>query len=129
MTDDQPVPSETLYANLKGSIERLTWPADRQVAYLDDILGHLTEAEDASCYGNDELALELGDNLPILPNLIEAGLLKIEAVDILEPLDRFLDEYSGKGHPGFWVREALYNDERWDEVRKLARTALTAFER
>ncbi len=123
------VPTETLYTNLKASIERLTWTADQQVAYLDSILGHLTKAEDTSGYRNDELALELEDNLVTLPNILDAGFLEIKAVDSIKPLDTFLNEHSGKENSDFWAREALYHDERWNEVRKLARTALTAFGR
>ena len=129
MTTDQPIPTETLYTNSKGSIERLTWTAEQQVAYLDSILGHMTEAEDASGYGNDELALELEDNLFILPNLLNAGLIQMETVDSIKPLDIFLDENSGQENADFWARDALHHDERWNEVRRLARTALAAFSR
>ncbi len=129
MATDQPIPTETLYTNLKGSIERLTWTAEQQVAYLDSILGHMTAAEDASGYGNDELALELEDNLFILPNLLDAGLVKMETVDLIKPLDIFLEENSGQENADFWARDALYHDERWNEVRRLARTALAAFRR
>ena len=129
MTTDQPIPTETLNTNLKGSIERLTWTAEQQVAYLDSILGHMTEAEDASGYGNDELALELEDNLSILPNLLNAGLIQMETVDSIKPLDIFLEENSGQENADFWARDALHHDERWNEVRRLARTALAAFSR
>ncbi|MEH6714268.1 hypothetical protein [Parasphingorhabdus flavimaris] len=127
MATDQPISTETLYINLKDSIERLTWTPEQQVAYLDSILGHMTEAEDASGYGNVELALELEDNLVTIPNILDAGFLEIEAVDSIKPLDTFLGKYGGQENADFWARDALYHDERWNEVRKLARTALTAF--
>lgn len=129
MATDQPIPTETLYTNLKDSIERLTWTPEQQVAYLDSILGHMTEAEDASGYGNDELALELEDNLFVLPKLLDAGLIKLETVDLIKPLDIFLEENSGQENADFWERDALYHDERWNKVRRLARTALAAFRR
>lgn len=128
MTDGQPIPTEILYRNLKGSIERLTLAADQQIAYLDSILGHLTTESDASGYGNDELAIELAENVYLLPNILDDGLLTEEAVEAIKSLDDFLEENSGQKNADFWRRDALYLDEHWNEVRRLAKVALSFFQ-
>jgi hypothetical protein len=75
-------------------------------------------------YGNDELALELGDILPAAGHMQEWGEISDAEVAAVKPLDRLLTKWSGSANSDFWRREALWTDERWEEVRRLAREAL-----
>ena len=94
---------------------------------LAETLAHL--ADDASAQERylrkigtwpslDELALELDD-------VTGSDVVAEAAGPLLQRLSETLDEMSGAGNARLWEPDALHNPE-WDEVRRLARDALTA---
>ncbi|GAA1717735.1 hypothetical protein ACFTSF_41110 [Kribbella sp. NPDC056951] len=106
MTDN----SRQLIALLRA-VARLALPAADQEAYLAGIgVGDLA----------DELALEVED----APQLgVQLGLTQAE-LDLLTAIDQLLDQMSGPGNEKLWRGPALHTDERWAQVRQLARQFL-----
>ena len=111
---------------LRQAIANLAAPAEAQDAYLVSILGHLAP-DGGRGYGNDELALELGDSFGPAPDMLECGEITQEQIDAVLPLDALLEKWSGKENSDFWIRDALWTDPRWEEARLLARQALKLF--
>jgi hypothetical protein len=116
----------TRYQQLRQAIANLAAPADEQVAWLDAIHGPLAGGTSAAGYGNDELALELDDIYHAAGDMLEHGEIREAEIDAVKPLDELLVRWSGESNAGFWTREALYTDPRWDAVRQCARRALDA---
>ena len=108
---------------LKLALRNLAAPADEQVQYLDELLG-----ADAAAHGNDELAQELNDAFASHLDMRERGFLSEEQIVAIRPVDDLLGRLSGDGAPGFWKRDALATDDRWEQVRRAAQAALRKLE-
>ncbi|ROP27703.1 hypothetical protein EDD30_0394 [Couchioplanes caeruleus] len=73
----------------------------------------------------DELALEFDDGFRLVPTFIERGWLNATALPVLAEIDQHLSFMSGEHNAGLWQVEALARRTEWNQVRMLARTALT----
>lgn len=73
----------------------------------------------------DELALEFDDGYRLLPAFLANGWLKQDSAEALEEVARALTAMSGRENEAVWAVESLASDSRWEEVRQLARKALT----
>ncbi|MEQ0560469.1 hypothetical protein ABJI51_15380 [Amycolatopsis sp. NEAU-NG30] len=93
--------------DFRAALVRLTWPAERQQAWLREI-GVPGAA--------DELALEFDD----FRESVEHG----AAAPVLAELDRLLTRMSGAANAHLWTAEALTTEPDWQRVRDLAGTAL-----
>jgi hypothetical protein len=116
----------TRYQQLRQAILRLSWGADEQHAYLESILASVSGAGSGVSYGNDELALDLDDIFCAAEDMRERGEISDAEVAAVKPLDALLEKWSGSSNSDFWRREALWTDERWQEVRAYAQQALAA---
>lgn len=116
----------TRYQQLRQAVVRLSWSADEQHAYLESILAHLSGVGSSVGYGNDELALELEGIFLAAGHMREWGEISDAEVAAVAPLDSLLAKWSGSAHEDFWLREALWTDERWEEVRACAKEALAS---
>ena len=117
----------TRYQQLRQAIARLGSTADEQHAYLESILGHLTPDGDATGYGNDELALQFDDICMAVGHMQDWGEINQDEIDAAKPLVELLDKWSGEQNADFWRRDALWSDQRWDQVRLCARQVLLAY--
>ena len=72
----------------------------------------------------DEMALDFDHWVQSVPTYWT--LSKVQAAK-LTALDDFLNKMSGPLHEAFWTDEALFSDPRWEEIRKLAESALVSF--
>ena len=108
------------FERLRDAIANLAAPADQQDQ-------HLTNQGFTADYGNDELAHEFDDIFSAAGHMEEEGELTPRQREAASPLDGLLKQWSGSLHADFWRREALWSDARWDEVRRVAREALTAY--
>ena len=106
---------------LKLALANLAGSAGEQARYLDGLLGN-----NASAYGNDELAQELNDAFASHVDMKERGLLGNEQIDAVRRVDQLLGQLSARTDDVFWRREALATDSRWDQVRIAAKAALRA---
>ena len=115
----------TRYQQLRQSVATLAEPAGEQALYLDLLHAPLTGGGSAIDYGNDELALELGETFIVANDLIEHGELTEAEAAAIRPLDELLTKWSGRENADFWRREALFDDRHWTKIRILAAQALT----
>ncbi|WP_258904005.1 hypothetical protein [Actinokineospora sp. UTMC 2448] len=74
----------------------------------------------------DELAHEFDEGYLLLSAFISNGWLPANAREQFGPIDAALAATSGDGHQDVWAVEALATDNRWEEVRALARNALNS---
>ena len=111
---------------LRDALQRLAATPEEQEAWLTDIFSEVfgEEAKNTHC---DELALELHDLLMASTYLIETGQASKSQIEVVQPLDNYLESLSSQKESGFWGREALFKDKRWEHVRQLAIDALKAF--
>ncbi len=100
---------------LRRSLQRLAAKADEQLRYLT-LLSPIVDV--------DELALELGDVYPVLPQLQSAGLVSSGGAHAIEDLHDQLDRMSGMQHRELWTEDALRSSAEWRAVRILAQRAL-----
>jgi hypothetical protein len=117
----------TRYRQLRQAIARLALGADDQHAYLESILGHLTPDGDATCYGNDELAMEFGDIYRAAGHMRDWGEINEEEIAAARPLDELLKKWSCDRKSDFWRREALWTDPGWEQVRRCAHQVLNLY--
>ncbi len=115
----------TRYEALREALWYLAAPADKQSTYLDELMAPVTGGGSAAAYGNDELALGLDDIFFASNDMIAHGELTETEAAAIRPVDALLTKLSGEANASFWRREALEDDHRWNEVRSLARHALT----
>lgn len=95
----------------REALTRLTWPAERQRAWLREI---------GVAWGADELAMEFDDFYADLGRSVGHG----AATPILAELDGLLSRMSGEVNEHLWVPEALEAEPDWQRVRELATAAL-----
>ena len=100
-------------------VRNLAAPAEAQIAYLRG-LGVAPSA--------DELALELADEMALVPAAVEASELSSEEVEALVQLDDMLGRMSGESNAALWKVDALRHADEWRDVRMLARHALSLLE-
>lgn len=112
---------------LRRAVANLARPAEEQATYLDDLLAPVSGPGGAAAYGNDELALHFEDYFSSADHMLEAGEITLAEVAAAAPLDEMLREWSGQSNADFWTREALFTDQRWDQVRLCAQNALPVF--
>ena len=112
------------YQQLRQAVSNLAAPPQEQARYLDEIFTSLTSGESAAAYGNDELALEFDGIFQAANDMIEHGELFEREKRVVVPLDELLTKWSGPEKAGFWQRDALFDDARWEEVRACAARAL-----
>ena len=96
-------------------LARLASPPQYQIDYLRE-LGVAPLA--------DELALELDDVSPVVPQLVDQGIMTRQQSEAVYAVSRKLDEMSGSQKADLWTLEALLNHPDWIEVRKLASIAV-----
>ena len=102
-------------ANLRFTLQLLAASAQDQISHVlpplhGDIAGEMAE-------NFDNWALSVHTYWTLTDEQTQA----------LNGLSAFFDAQDSAGHPTFWEDEALASDERWEQVRHLARAALAAF--
>ena len=109
-------PNEALQLRemLVFALERLSEPAPRQIEWLTDRSLKLA----------DELALDLDDVMPALPQLIQLGVISPSAEPPLQAVDHLLEQLDAVESK--WDFNALACDAEWAEVRHRAAEALLA---
>ncbi|MFI7011635.1 hypothetical protein [Streptomyces sp. NPDC050145] len=95
-------------------MDRLTWPATRQVEHLR-----------RWGVGPDELALEFDDAYRMVPALVSRGTLPDDVGTRLREVDSLLAEMSD-GTDTAWTDEAMTRSPMWDRLRRAAQEALEA---
>jgi len=102
---------QRLFDNLIKHLIVLLLPADYQKEYFG--FGHI----------GDELALEFENYYTLQKEqYLKYGLINQEQKVILDSLNTFFEERSGKEHEEFW--EGVKNHSDWEIVRKLAKNSL-----
>lgn len=114
----------TRYTILRHAVANLAAPAEAQVSYLDRSFSGLTGGKSAEAYGNGELAMEFDDIFIAANHMLEFGEISRDEISALRTLDDMLTRWSGSGHKGFWAREALFEDPRWQAIRQRAADVL-----
>ncbi len=115
------------YQQLRQAIARLGANPDEQDAYLESMVGHLTPDGGASGYGNDELALEFKDIYMAVRDMLHWGEISQEEIDAAKPLNELLSKWSGEQNADFWQRNALWSDQRWEQVRQCSQQVLLGY--
>ncbi len=72
----------------------------------------------------DELAIEFDQWYQVMRR--RSALFTAKARKLLEDLNRKLDEMSGPENSQFWLEDTLRSDATWENIRDLARHALSA---
>ncbi|WP_342249401.1 hypothetical protein [Sphingomonas sp. OTU376] len=114
----------TRYTMLREAVANLAASAEAQVSYLDSSFSGLTGGKSAEAYGNFELAMEFDDSFVAVGHMLEFGEISQDEIDALQTLDELLSCWSGPSHEDFWVREALFDDPRWQAIRSRAAEVL-----
>jgi hypothetical protein len=109
------ISKEALMARVQEALHWLAEPYDKQI-------DHLKEMKVWPCA--DELALELGDVAPILPEALERGEISREIELAVRQVSDKLDEMSGQENSHLWTPDALASRGHWEAVRSLALQAL-----
>ena len=102
----------------------LSLSAEEQAAFLDREFRSLTGGGDASAYGNDELVELFCDIALAIPHLISINQLTQVEAEAVQRFDTRLNEVCDPQDSAFWMRPALFEDPRWEEIRIAAREAL-----
>lgn len=100
---------------LIAALTRLARPATEQARYLEEI-GTAPTA--------DELALELEDFIPMLPTAVRDGAISDSQALAVKNVSDYLGSFSGFENAPLWEISELYRAPQWEEVRRLASTAL-----
>ncbi|MFE1953760.1 hypothetical protein ACFW9D_25205 [Streptomyces sp. NPDC059524] len=102
---------------LHQALDRLAWPAERQIEHLR-----------RWGVGPDELALEFDDAYRMVPALDSQGILPDDVGARLRQVDSLLEEMSEGADPE-WTHEAVTRSPTWDRLRHSAQAALEALHR
>ena len=86
-------------------------------------LAHLSKGPAPA--GIDELALELGDFLPVVPQLVDEGIMPREVALKVQQLKCQFDSMSDD--LSRWSEEAVRSSPEWKAIRDIANDALTAW--
>jgi hypothetical protein len=100
---------------LIAALTRLALPAAEQARYLEGL---------GSAPSTDELALELDDFVPILPTAVRDGALSENQALAIKNVNDYAGSFSGPGNARLWEVSELYVAPEWEELRRLASTAL-----
>jgi hypothetical protein len=115
----------TRYQQLRQAIANLAAPATEQRAYLESIFPSY-DLPLPTGFSADELGLEFEIYLAT-GDMLECGEISQQEIDAARSLDELLDKLSGKQNGAFWTVGALFDDARWDEVRRIASEALACY--
>ncbi len=110
------------YQQLRQAVARLAAPAEEQERYLAALFAGGTQRDNESAI--DELALEFDDIFRAADHMIGEGELTYEQKHAIQAIDDLLARYSGMENADFWMREALFIDGRWSEIRSCATNIL-----
>ncbi|TYB53460.1 hypothetical protein FXF51_49310 [Nonomuraea sp. PA05] len=102
---------------IRTVLSRLGWDAERQLEHVRSLRVDV-----------DELALEFDDALHLAQAKTHDGLLSQEALEALLPVDAKLSRMTEHG-PELWTEEAVTTALAWQELRTVARRALSDFDR
>jgi len=100
---------------LVTALTRLALPAIEQARYLDRL---------GTGPSTDELALELGDFIPMLSVAVGDGALSQSQALAIKSVSDYVRSFSGPNRADLWEATQLYTAPEWEDVRKLASTAL-----
>ncbi|WP_157840069.1 hypothetical protein [Streptomyces megasporus] len=100
--------------DLRRSLEQLSWNAERQFAYVDDLGVDV-----------DEIALEFDDLFRIAESMATQGLISTDFFTRLKGIDSQLSTMTRKGAE-VWEREKVKSSKEWETLRKLATETLKA---
>ena len=106
---------EVLLALVQESLQWLAQPYGQQIDHLKK-MGVWPSA--------DELALELDDVAPLLPEAVIRGEISSEIALAVRRVSDELSEMSGQQDAHLWTPDALANSYQWETVRLLASEAL-----
>jgi len=110
----------TRYTMLRETVAHLAAEPDAQARYLDDSFVDLTGGGSAADYGNNELVLEFDDIFVATEHMLEHGEITRTEIDSIRPLADMLEIFCKEADDSFWQREALYSDQRWNQLRRCA---------
>jgi len=117
--DEQLHDPKQLLEMVVDALRLVSLPADEQVAVLTDFV-HVP----------DEVALLYDDAWRLVPQIREAGLITDEQYEVLARLDRHHEEMSkAPKEDSLWTIQAMREDKRWEEGRRLAVEALATLGR
>jgi hypothetical protein len=114
------VAAETLKA---GVLANLRYTLQLLAAAAPDQLAHFLPPDFA--FKADEMALDFEN---WATSVHTYWTLTEEQTARLTELDACLDNLSGEQNAAFWTDAALISDPRWEQVRALAKAALTSFQ-
>ena len=100
---------------LIAALTRLALPASEQARYLKEI---------GTAPSADELALELDDFVPMLPTAVRDGAVSESQAVAIKNVSDYVDSFSGPENAPLWEMSELYRAPQWEELRRLASTAL-----
>lgn len=114
------MPGTFVRQQLTAALVRLALPASAQASYLER-LGTAPLA--------DELALEFGDFVPMLPKAVRDGAISESQAEAIRDVSGYIESFSTSENAGLWEISGLYTAPQWDELRRLAAIALRELER
>ncbi len=100
---------EWILSHLRASTRLLAEEPEEQIRYLS-ALGTLPLT--------DELAIQFGESVLLLDQLVAARLVSEETAAELRQIDRRLAAISGPSNARYWTPEALQESEEWQEIRR-----------
>jgi hypothetical protein len=112
------------FQQLRQAVANLAAPAEEQVRYLDHLFASITGGGSAEAYGNDELVEEFDDIFLAANDMIEYGELTEAEKEAVGSLEATLTRWCGQRDAEFWLRDALFSDPRWTDIRACAAQAL-----
>ena len=100
---------------LIAALQRLALGPSEQASYLVRL---------GTAPSSDELALELDDFIQMLPAAVSDGALSQEEALAIKNVSDYADSFSGPENAQLWEISQLYTAPQWEELRRLASTAL-----
>lgn len=112
MSVDSASERNVLLRRLADALEHLSWPAERQRSYLQEL---------GTSPSLDELALEFDDALRTVAGVFTDPSIDAETQRMLSSIDVSLTVMSNRSdEPDRWDVRSLDENPRWVEIRKLA---------
>lgn len=109
------ISKEVLLARVQEALYWIAEPYDKQIEHLKEM---------KVWPGVDELALELDDVAPIVPEALERGEISSEIELAVRRVSDKLGEMSEQENAHLWTPDALASSGDWEAVRSLALKAL-----